>query len=179
MFGHGGQQACTKRMSAQSCNLINSDAPRKDGVTGMGFGITVACTTCDWEVQFLEGTGILSFDNPEIYEAVAAGQFGPLAKRALDVVSPKEVHTLSELTCFSCPSCGEVVPGRKLTAYIDNELPITLYDCERTCPACGENMVEPYGRLRETDIATHVDRLLEQGCPHCGGALAKYYLQWD
>ena len=166
-------------MSTRGCNLNNSDTLRKDGVTSMGFGITVACKTCDWEVQFLIGTGFLSFDNPEDYQAATAGQFGPLAKRALDGADHEEVHTLSELTCFSCPSCEEVVHGRKLTVYIESELPITLYDCERTCPSCGQTMVWQHGRLKEADIATHVDHLLEQGCPHCGGTLAKYYLRWD
>lgn len=145
----------------------------------MGFGITVACKTCEWEVQFLFGAGFLSFVNPEDYQAAIAGQFGLLAKRALNGIDPAEIHTLSELTYYSCPSCGEAVHGRKLTAYVDNELPITLYDCEQTCPACGQNMVEQNGWLKEADIATHVDHLLEQGCPHCGGALAKCYLRWD
>lgn len=125
------------------------------------------------------GTGFLSQDNPEDYEAIFSGQLGLLAKHALGDLSPERVHTLSELTYFLCPGCGKAVQGRKITVCIDNDLPIVLHDCEKTCPACGGSIIWQFGGLREANITTYVRGILKQGCPRCKGELAKYFLSWD
>lgn len=145
----------------------------------MGVGITVACKTYGWEDQFLVGTGLLSYDNPEDYESIVSGELGLLAKRALDGLGPEKVHTLSELTCFSCPNCGKAVHGRMVTVFIDDDLPVVLHDCQNTCPACGGSMIWRFSGLREADITEYVGDLLKQGCPQCGGELVSYHLNWD
>lgn len=145
----------------------------------MGRGTSVVCEKCGWDEQFSFGSGFLSFDNPEDFEDIASGKLGELAKRALDGANPELVHLRSELETFSCMGCGELIRGRKITAYIEDDLPITLYDCDKTCPKCGESPLGPGGVLRPADVSGHIERLVKQGCPNCGGELKKYSYFWD
>ena len=117
----------------------------------------------------LVGTGILSHDNPEDFATIVSGKLELLAKRALYGLNPEKVHTLSELTYYSCPDCGKAVHGRKVTVHIDDDLPIVLHDCEKTCPACGGSMISRFGGLIEADITANVRDLLKQGCPTMRG----------
>lgn len=145
----------------------------------MGMGTSVVCEKCGWEEQFSFGSGFLSFDNHEDFEDIASGKLGELAKRALDGANPELVHLHSELETFSCMECGELIPGRKITAYIEGDLPITLYDCDKTCPKCGKSPLGSRNVLRPADVSGHIKRLVKQGCPNCGGKLKKYSYFWD
>lgn len=145
----------------------------------MGRGTSVVCQKCGWEEQFSFESGFLSFDNPEDFEAIASGKLGELAKRALDGTNPELVHLHSELETFSCMECGALIRGRKIAAYIEGDLPITLYDCDKTCPKCGKSPLGSRGVLVPADVSGHIKRLVKQGCPNCGGKLKKYSYFWD
>lgn len=147
----------------------------------MGSGIGVYCEACGWERQFYSGCGFLSYRKEDCLESLRSGEFGELARRMSDELSSDEVELRSQRTTYRCGRCGELVPGRFITAHRigTDEMPVVFIACEDTCPACGRPMTWVRGIPVEADVRKWINQTIKKGCPECGGNLGKSFINWD
>ncbi|MBQ3302512.1 MAG: hypothetical protein IJH04_10300 [Eggerthellaceae bacterium] len=113
-------------------------------------------------------------DIADYAEAARSGELGPNLESFFEKGIPKGCEIEDEDVAYRCPSCGGIIPGRRISVRSGGRGWVRYRIRPGPCPRCEEDLPDwEAARLLGTgDLCSHLNSIMRSGCPGCGKGIA-------
>ena len=140
----------------------------------MGTLLWWRCTRCRAGELISIGRRSRGLDIAGYAETARSGVLGPNLESFFEGGIPEGCEVEDEDVAYRCPSCCGIVPGRCISVKSRGRGWVRNRIRPGPCPNCGENLLswKTAQLLGSGDICSHLNSIMETGCPTCGRGIA-------
>ena len=140
----------------------------------MGTLLWWRCTRCRAGELISIGRRSRGLDIAGYAETARSGELGSDLESFFGEGVPGGCEVEDEDVAYRCPACGGIVQGRRISVRSRGRGWVRYRIRPGPCPDCSEDLPswETARLLGSGDICSHLNSIMETGCPTCGRSIA-------